>query len=288
MLGLTKPAHPMISIFSPLEMNLDKEVLKEVKVSVNLYQVWMNDGVSGSVGYGRSDYDFHEGTLAFFQPGQVLSYREKHIVPDAEAWALLFHPDLIRKSALGRHIDNYRFFDYALNEALHISDAEKKTLADIKAKIEEEYTRNIDKHSQKLIVSNIELLLDYCTRFYDRQFYTRSNLNKDFVSNFDRTLKEYFQGERPINEGIPTVQFFGNEMNMSANYLSDLLKKETGKGAQEHIHQCIVERAKTRLLGTNDPVSQIAYSLGFEYPQHFSKLFKTKAGLSPVEFRGRN
>ncbi len=287
-LGLAKPSHPLVSVFSPLDMHLDIEMLEKVKISVNLHQVWMNDGVSGSVGYGRNDYDFHEGTLAFFKPGQVLTYHEKSIQPDSEAWGLLFHPDLIRKSELGRTIESYSFFDYEINEALHISDAEKKTLNEIKDKIVYEYSLNIDKHSQKLIVSNIELLLDYCTRYYDRQFYTRTNLNKDLVTSFEHLLRDYYKSGKPLEAGIPTVAYCGSELNMSSSYLSDLLKKETGKNAQEHIHHFVIDKAKTQLLGTTESISQIAYGLGFEYPQHFSKMFKAKAGVSPAEYRSMN
>ncbi|MBR8537804.1 AraC family transcriptional regulator [Carboxylicivirga sediminis] len=203
-------------------------------------------------------------------------------------WSLNFHPDLIRRSHLGQHIDDYSFFSYEVNEALHLSDMEKQTIGEIRDKIIHEYRANIDKHSQKLIISNIELMLDYCTRFYDRQFYTRENLNKDTISRFERLLKEYYASDKPLETGLPTVKYCGAELNLSANYLSDLLKKETGRNTQEHIHNFIVDRAKTNLLNTTEPVSQIAYSLGFEYPQHFSKVFKKKTGVSPAEYRHSN
>jgi len=206
----------------------------------------------------------------------------------ASGWTLVFHPDLIRKSELGKSIDQYSFFSYEVTEALHLSDDEQKTLTELVDKIHKEYDQLIDRHSQDLIISNIKLLLDYCTRYYDRQFYTRTNLNKDFVTRFESLLKDYYQSDKPLEIGVPTVKYCGEEMNMSSHYLSDLLKKETGRSAQDHILYFLIERAKTKLLGTEDSISQVAYSLGFDYPNHFSKLFKAKAGMSPGEFRSQN
>jgi AraC-like DNA-binding protein len=285
-LGLPKkPLHPLVTIINPLEMNLNVELLKELKVCVNLYQVWMNDGVSGTVAYGRNEYDFQDGTLAFLKPGQVLTYQEKNIDKDTKGWGLLFHPDLIRKSSLGMNILDYTFFDYDTHEALHISEREKDTLHEIKDKIIHEYSQNIDKHSQKLIVTNIELLLDYSSRYYDRQFYTRTNLNKDILTRFDDLLKKYYKTDLQLEIGLPTVKYCAEELNMSPNYLGDLLKKESGHSAQERIHTFVIERAKNLLLSTNEPVNQIAYGLGYEYPQHFNKIFKSKTGVTPATYR---
>jgi AraC-like DNA-binding protein len=175
-----------------------------------------------------------------------------------------------------------------VNEALHLSEGELKTIEQLLDKIVQEYSQNLDKHSQNLIISNIELLLDYCTRFYDRQFYTRTNLNTDIVSKFERLLKAYYQTKMVDEAGIPNVQYMARELNFSSNYLSDLLKKETGKTAQEHIHLFVIEKAKNILLNSGNSISEIGYSLGFEYPQHFSKMFKLKTGMSPSEYRNLN
>lgn len=286
-LGLPKPKHPLVSL---LEFNshIINHDFGGATYVLGVYQVSLKSGVCGPVNYGRNTYDYQEGTLIFTKPGQSLSYENGSVVPGETGWILLFHPDLIRRSELGQNIDQYSFFSYDVHEALHLSDDEKQWTTDIVHKIEKEYSQNLDKHSQKLIVSNIELLLDYCTRYYDRQFYTRTNLNKDLVSKFEHLLTNYYQSNQPLHQGIPSVKYCGEALNMSPNYLSDLLRKETGKNAQEHIHAYIIDKAKTKLLGSVEPVSSIAYDLGFEYPQHFSKIFKAKTGMSPSEYRGLN
>jgi AraC-like DNA-binding protein len=205
-----------------------------------------------------------------------------------KGWTLAFHPDLIRKSKLADKINHYSFFNYEVNEALHLSEDERKTIEELLDKIEKEYSQNIDKHSQNLIISNIELLLDYCTRFYDRQFYTRTNINVDFVSKFEKLLKAYYETHMVDEIGLPNVQYLAKKLNFSSNYLSDLLKKETGKTAQEHIHLYVINRAKNSLLNSKSSISEIGYALGFEYPQHFSSLFKSKTGMSPSEYRNLN
>jgi AraC-like DNA-binding protein len=290
LMGLEAPKHPLVTIYNHDEIEPNLELAGKT-LSVDLYQVMFKMCKSGSLSYGRYSYDYHEGTLIFLAPGQIVTFgnEEEWDKNDTKGgWSLNFHPDLIRRSHLGQHIDDYSFFSYDVNEALHLSDQEKKTIAEIKDKIIHEYSANIDKHSQKLIISNIELMLDYCTRFYDRQFYTRENLNKDIVSRFERVLKNYYNSEKQQETGIPSVKYCGNELNLSANYLSDLLKKEAGRNAQEHIHHFVVERAKTILLNSSDSISQVAYSLGFDYPQHFSKIFKKKTGTSPAEYRSVN
>ena len=235
--------------------------------------------------YGRNKYDFQEGSLLCKAPEQVLTFEVNDEPQTANGWGLYFHPDLIRRSSLGKHIKDYTFFSYDTNEALHLSDKEKEILEDIISKIKTEIGQNIDKHSQRLIVSNIELLLNYCDRFYDRQFITRENHNKDLISKFESFLDDYFGSKQLTEKGLPTVKFCAEQMGFSPNYLSDLLKKDTGKNTQEHIHFHLVEQAKTMLLNTNDTVSEIAYNLGFEYPQHFSKIFKKKTGISPASYR---
>jgi AraC-like DNA-binding protein len=255
---------------------------------LDMYMISLKMGISGSITYGRNKYDFQEGTIVFSKPEQSLKYSDNEKVEGNNGWTLIFHPDLIRKSELGRTIDNYSFFSYEANEALHLSEDERKSLTEIVQKIENEYNQNIDRHSQELIIANIELILRYCTRYYDRQFYTRTNINKDSVSKFKNFLKDYYNSENPLDLGVPTVKYCAAELNMSPHYLSDMLRKETGKSAQEHIYNFLINMAKTRLLASDESVSQIAYELGFEYPQHFSKLFKSKTGVSPAEYRKVN
>ncbi len=287
MFGLDKPMHPLVTIYKHEDLKLTREYLN-ISFAIDLYQITLKNCNPGSFGYGRSSYDFHEGALVFTKPGQVMTITEwdKQINPGG--WTLFFHPDLIRKSDLGKNIDKYSFFSYDVNEALHLSDEEKKTIYDITVKIKQEYGQNLDKHSQKLIIANIELLLHYCTRYYDRQFYTRTNLNKDIVSRFEEFLRNYYNSDKPLEKGIPSVKYCGAELNMSPNYLSDLLKKETGRNAQDHIHFYVIEKAKTLLLNSGESISRVAYGLGFEYPQHFSKIFKKKTGMSPAEYRNLN
>lgn len=288
-MGLANPKHPLVSVVKTNEFKPSID-LRGVKVINNLYLVTLKHIGCGSLLYGLNSYDYEEGTLVFTAPGQVIIWEAETTLPTDtdEGWTLVFHPDLIRKSHLAKKIDGYTFFKYDVNEALHLSDDERKTLEEILEKIKREYSQNLDRHSQNLIISNIELLLDYCTRFYDRQFYTRSNLNVDLVSRFENLLKDYYNAEKVIESGIPSVKYCAHELNLSTNYLSDLLKKETGKTAQEHIHLFIIEKAKNYLLSSTDSISEIGYALGFEYPQHFSNLFKLKTGKSPTEYRNLN
>lgn len=281
MIGMDKPLHPLISVFRHQKgMSMD---LVDVKFSTELYFISLKEGVSGSFQYGRSTYDFEEGMMTFIGPNQTVSFSEAKL--ENTGWSIMFHPDLIRKSELGKNIDNYSFFGYDVNEALFLSDKEKKALGKIVKTIEEEIDQNIDQYTQKLVISNLELLLDYCMRYYDRQFFTRTNLNQDTASEFESFLKQYFKDNKQLITGIPSVKYCATEIGMSPNYLSDLLKKETGKSALDHIQSFIIEKAKTILLNSNETVSQVAYGLGFEYPQHFSKIFKKKVGISPAEYR---
>ena len=287
LIGVPAPKHPLVSV-----INL-KDITKlpedpNMKFMLNMYMISLKDGISCSLNYGRNSYDFSKGTMVFSKPNQVLSSEDETIENDAKGWLLFFHPDLIRKSELGKNINQYSFFDYETHEALHLSEEEQEVVTDIVRKIEKEYQQNIDKHSQKLIISNIELLLDYSNRYYDRQFYVRTNLNQDRITEFEQLLKTYFSSGTSSELGIPTVKYCGEKLNMSPNYLSDLLKKETGKSAKEHIYSYIINKAKNKLLGSTNSVSEIAYDLGFEYPQHFSKLFKKQTGFSPVKYRSMN
>ncbi|MBW1299029.1 helix-turn-helix domain-containing protein [Aquimarina litoralis] len=286
-LSLRKPKHPLISVLRLDNKLQDLDIdIENVKYSIGLFQISLKENCPFTIAnYGRNSYDYQEGTMVFTAPNQILEFQKEYNPKENNGWTLIFHPDLIRKSELGKKIENYSFFSYASNEALHLSEEERKTITEIVEKIEKEYSSNIDAHSQTLIISNLELLLNYCVRFYDRQFYTRTNLNQDIASQFEQLLKEYYTQEKQLELGIPTVQYCGESMHMSPKYLSDLLRKETGQSTQDHIHQYIIEKAKNRLLNSNESASEIAYALGFEYPQYFSKIFKKKTTMSPNEFR---
>jgi AraC-like DNA-binding protein len=288
-MGLSAPKHPLVTVVQTKDFDAQHD-FNGIKIINNLYQITLKQLGCGNLYYGKNSYDYEEGTLVFTSPGQVTLFEGEMPADDTTdaGWILAFHPDLIRKSPLSDKIDSYSFFHYDVNEALHLSEEELDTIEGLLDKIVKEYSLNLDKHSQNLIISNIELLLDYCTRFYDRQFYTRTNLNTDTVSKFERLLKAYYQTDLVNELGIPNVQYLASELNFSSNYLSDLLKKETGKTAQEHIHLFVIERAKNTLLNSSQSISEIGYALGFEYPQHFSNLFKSKTGMSPSEFRNLN
>ncbi|HOV15268.1 MAG TPA: helix-turn-helix domain-containing protein, partial [Spirochaetota bacterium] len=221
----------------------------------------------------------------FLAPNQVISPVSPSENKDKSGWILLFHPDLIRKSSLIKKMNEYTFFSYDSHEALHLSENERQIVTNIVQTIKHEYSQNLDEHSHELILSNLELLLNYCKRFYGRQFITRSHINKDIVVKFEEFLQSYFNSDKPKSMGIPSVKYCAKIMCYSTNYLSDLLKKETGKNTKEHIYYYLIEKAKNMLIGTEEPVYRIADSLGFEYPQHFSKFFKNKTGLSPCEYR---
>ncbi|MCC5945330.1 MAG: AraC family transcriptional regulator, partial [Bernardetiaceae bacterium] len=280
LLALERPVHPLISVIRHSStMNLN---FGDTRFNSDLYFISLKENIKGVFKYGRNAYDFEEGTLVCVAPGQVVSSNE-NIEPDLGGWSIFFHPNLIRKSTLANTITDYHFFDYESYEALHLSDKEKNNLTECVLKIEQEIHQNIDKYSQELIIHNIETILKYGLRYYDRQFATRTNQSKDYISKFERFLKSYFNQNQQIEAGIPTVNICGEAMNMSGKYLSDLLKAETGKSLLEHIHLFVIEKAKTSLLNSKLSVSEIAYTLGFDYPQHFSKLFKAKTGMSPSE-----
>jgi len=290
--GLPSPAHQLVSVIYNRDIPT-VERLQGVKMINNLYVVIFKSTKScSSFAYGKNVYDYEDGTLVFTAPGQVMEFDRPNsavVQPiDANAWLLAFHPQLFRKSDLAEKIDRYLFFYYDANEALHISNQERLIIEELLEKIIYEYSQRPDRHSQHLITSNIELFLDYCLRFYDRQFFSRTNLNEDVLSKFERLLAQYFQSDQILQNRIPSVEYCAKKMNLSPKYLSDLLKRATGKTTQEHIHYFLIEKAKTNLLNSSATISEIGYSLGFEYPQHFSNLFKQKTGYSPSEFRKLN
>jgi AraC-like DNA-binding protein len=242
----------------------------------------------GDLKYGRNYYDYQEGTLVFIAPGQVMEIENDGQVYQPKGYALVFHPDLVHGTSLGRSIHEYNFFSYNANEALHLSERERQVVLDCFSKIDFELQQNIDKHSKKLIASNIELFLNYCERFYDRQFITRDNVNKGILEKFEELLNSYFSSGKPQKIGLPSVAYFAEELHLSANYFGDLIKKETGKSAKEYIQDKIIDIAKNKTFDSNKSVNEIAYELGFKYPQHFTRLFKNVTGFSPNEYRFQN
>ncbi|MCT4613715.1 MAG: helix-turn-helix domain-containing protein [Marinifilaceae bacterium] len=284
-LGCPKPKHPAISFIPFSKMNINPSV-KTYKGAIADFYIISLKNTKGKFKYGRNYYDFDEGSLIFTSPNQVLF--PDHLADEfteADGWSLIFHPDILYQSDLGNKIDRYKYFNYNTNEALHLSEKEKIQIMNCIDNIIEEYSQNIDKHSQSLIVSNLGLLLNYCTRFYDRQFITRAKQNTDIISGLESLLKDYFNTEKPSIQGLPSVKYCAQELNLSANYLSDLLKKETGKNTKEHIDYYLLERAKNLLLSSNLNINEIAYKLDFESPKSFSKLFKKKTGNTPSEYK---
>jgi AraC family transcriptional activator of pobA len=276
--------HPLVSVIDFTETPpLDYQPW----MRFGFYAVFLKDIVCGDMKYGRHTYDYQDRTLVFVAPGQTISIGiTKGYKP--QGYALLFHPDLIHGTSLNRNIKDYTFFDYDAREALHLSEKERKIVLECFAKINHELEQNPDKHSRKLIVANIELFLDYCIRFYDRQFLTRDDVNKGTLAQFDKLLNNYYQSNEALTTGLPAVTYFAEQLKISANYFGDLVKKETGKTAQEYIQLKIIGVAKDRILSTTQPVSQIAYSLGFKYPQHFTRAFKKITGYTPQDYRVLN
>ncbi|MBB6126208.1 helix-turn-helix domain-containing protein [Mucilaginibacter lappiensis] len=279
--GVGKPKHPLITVID-LDNNQINRPKHATTYRVGFYTIFCKK-FTGTLRYGRSYYDFREGTLMFTAPGQIVSPSPELNIE--EGWGLFFHPDMVNTGALGLKMMEYSFFNYEANEALHVSDDEKNILNICVQNIRKEYQQNIDKHTNGLIQANIELLLNYCSRFYDRQFYTREKVNIDVVQEFEKLVRNYFAQETLINSGLPNVSYFASRMNLSPNYLSDLLHRFTGKTTQEHIHIQLVEKAKALLWSTQKNVSEIAYMLGFEHPSHFTRLFKNKTGYVPSDYR---
>ena len=273
--------HPLVSI---IDFSTTKP-MKHIRMNLGFYALFLKDVKCGDIHYGRNTYDYQEGTLVFMGPGQVVGIDNNGEDFQPKGWALLFHPDLIRGTSLGRNIKEYSFFSYESFEALHLSEKERQIVIDCLAKIEFELGHAIDKHSKTLIVTNIELLLNYCIRFYDRQFITRDNVNKGILEKFEGLMDDYFQSDKPQSLGLPTVNYYAGQLNLSANYFGDLIKKETGKSAQEYIQLKLIDIAKERVFDTSKSISEISYELGFKYPQHFSRLFKNRVGYSPNEYR---
>lgn len=273
--------HPLVSV-----VNLSEATRFPTHFTMNygVYALFLKNVKCGDIRYGRQIYDYQEGTVTSFAPGQVVEVDMLQGVRP-NAYGLLFHPDLIKGTSLGQDIKHYSFFSYASAEALHLSEEEKGIFMDCLEKIEMELQHPIDKHSKRLISRNIELLLDYCMRFYERQFITRSESNKSVLVKFEALLDDYFQSDKPQTDGLPSVKYFADKVFLSPNYFGDLIKKETGKSAQEYIQTRMIDIAKEMIAGTEKTVSQIAYELGFQYSQHFNRIFKKNTGYTPGEYR---
>ncbi|MEN8905373.1 MAG: helix-turn-helix domain-containing protein [Clostridiales bacterium] len=285
LIGYTKPKHPLITLIDLTKIKPTVST-RNLQIATNFYTISLKEGSSCKNRYGKQYYDFQEGSLTFISPKQTLHIDEDNSeVKNSSGWILCFHPDLIYKSTLINKMNQYSFFSYNSNEALHLSAQEKIKITDVVNEIKNESSQNIDIFSQDLIISYVELLLNYCKRFYGRQFITRTKVNKAVLVKFDELLKCYFTSIKLESDGLPSVKYCAKKMGYSPNYLSDLLKKETGKNTQEHIHFYLIEKAKAMLMVTDKPINLIATELGFEYPQHFSKLFKNKTGMSPIEYR---
>lgn len=283
-----KTLHPMVSVidFSKAEARDWGEAMT-VKFQYGLYCIYLKDVKCGDMRYGRHYYDYQAGTLVFFKPGQSATYDIQRTYQPM-GYGLVFHADFLLGTALNKTIHDYKFFEYQSNEALHLSDDERKMILDCFAKIEFELRQPIDKHSKKLISANIELFLNYCERFYDRQFITRDVAHKGILEKFEGLLNNYFSSEKPTIIGLPSVAYFADELHLSANYFGDLIKKETGQSAKDYILNKTISIAKDKIFEESKTINEIAYELGFKYPQHFTRLFKQKVGISPIEFRGLN
>jgi len=275
--------HPLVSVVDMSKAN----PTQSLKINFGFYCVFLKEVKCGDLKYGCNYYDYQEGTLVFVAPGQIVGVNSNEII-QPKGWALLFHPDLIHGTSLGHNIKEYSFFSYESYEALHLSEKERQIIIDCLQKIDYELKQSIDKHSKTLIANNIELLLNYCMRFYDRQFITRSNVNKDILVKFEKLLDVYFESDMTQSIGLPSVKYCADQLHLSANYFGDLIKKETGKSAQEHIQLKLIDIAKERIFDLSKSVSEIAYELGFKHSQHFSRMFKNETGFTPNEYRSMN
>ena len=280
MFGL-ETLHPLVNV---VDLKGATRFPTHFKVNYGIYSVFLKDTKCGDIRYGRQTYDYQEGTVVSFAPGQITEV-DMNENTKPSALGILFHPDFIKGTSLGHEIKQYSFFSYESAEALHLSEDERKIFVDCMNNIRTELNRPIDKHSHKLIIRNIELLLDYCTRLYERPFETRTKVNRDVLTRFETLLDEYFTNGMPQEEGLPTVRYFADKICLSPNYFGDLIKKETGKTAQEYIQNKVIDISKEMILGTAKTVSEIAYDLGFQYSQHFNRIFKKNVGITPTEYR---
>lgn len=282
MLGV-ETLHPEVSM-----IDLSKaRPMHHMRHTFSFYAIFLKDEKNCDLIYGRKRYDYQKGTVVCLAPGQVIGIEDTGEEFQPHGYALCFHPDLIRGTHLGRHIGEYSFFSYEVNEALHLSERERTTIVDLLEKIHEELEHAVDRMSRRLLVTGIEMVLDYCLRFYERQFITRQPANHDILTRFETLLSDYFTGDNARQNGLPTVKYCAGELCLSPNYFGDLIKQETGRTASEYIQQKIIEQAKERLLIPATSVSEVSYGLGFQYPQHFSRVFKRATGMTPNEYRNK-
>ena len=283
--GMAKPLHPLISLINSSSSTRMEVTRPSGPHVLNFYKISYRPKFSGKLKYGQDYYDFDEGGLLFAAPNQLVGGNNDDELQECSQYTLLIHPDFLWNYPLAKKIKQYGFFSYSANEALHLSEKEKETIISIFKIIEDELNSRIDDFSQDVIISQIELLLNYANRFYKRQFITRKAVSNNLLQKLEEVLDEYFAGAKSLSQGIPTVQYLSEKLNISPSYLSDMLRSLTGQNAQQHIHNTLIEKAKEKLSTTNLSISEVAYELGFEHPQSFSKLFKTKTNLSPLEFR---
>ena len=276
--------NPLVSV---IDLNKATSSVDLIRFNYGIYALYLKLEKACDIKYGRQTYDYQEGTIVCFAPGQTAETNPTTDKFQVNAHGILFHPDLLRGTSLGKSIKKYTFFSYEVNEALHLSEEERSIVMDCLKIIRMELEHGVDKHSKTLLVNHIELLLNYCMRFYERQFITRGKTNRDVLTRFENLLDEYFESALAEQDGLPTVKYFADKLCLSSNYFGDMFKKETGKSPQEYIQEKVIELAKERISDTADTVSQIAYSLGFQYPQHFCRLFKKRVGYTPSEYRAQ-
>ena len=276
--------NPLVSV---IDLNKATSSVDLIRFNYGIYALYLKLEKACDIKYGRQTYDYQEGTIVCFAPGQTAETNPTTDKVQVNAHGILFHPDLLRGTSLGKSIKKYTFFSYEVNEALHLSEEERSIVMDCLKIIRMELEHGVDKHSKTLLVNHIELLLNYCMRFYERQFITRGKTNRDVLTRFENLLNEYFESTLAEQDGLPTVKYFADKLCLSSNYFGDMFKKETGKSPQEYIQEKVIELAKERISDTADTVSQIAYSLGFQYPQHFCRLFKKRVGYTPSEYRAQ-
>ena len=276
--------NPLVSV---IDLNKATSSVDLIRFNYGIYALYLKLEKACDIKYGRQTYDYQEGTIVCFAPGQTAETNPTTDKVQVNAHGILFHPDLLRGTSVGKNIKKYTFFSYEVNEALHLSEEERSIVMDCLKIIRMELEHGVDKHSKTLLVNHIELLLNYCMRFYERQFITRGKTNRDELTRFENLLDEYFESTLAEQDGLPTVKYFADKLCLSSNYFGDMFKKETGKSPQEYIQEKVIELAKERISGTADTVSQIAYSLGFQYPQHFCRLFKKRVGYTPSEYRAQ-
>jgi AraC family transcriptional regulator, transcriptional activator of pobA len=284
-MGLPKPEHPLISVIN-IESVRHPAGNKSISMVFDFYSISLKRDFNAKIRYGQQEYDFDEGVMFFISPGQVFGIQvNRDQLLRRSGWLLLVHPDFLWHTSLAKTIGQYEYFSYSVHEALFLSDKEETMITGIMRNIEQEYHSNIDHFSQDVMIAQLELLLTYAERFYHRQFITRKITNHKILDRMEDMLTEYFKNDAYAQKGLPSVQWVADQLNISPNYLSELLKVLTGQSTQQHIHDKLIEKAKEKLSTTDLSVSEIAYELGFEHPQSFSKLFKAKTSLSPVEFR---